>query len=311
MRVLKSIIQYINRKTGSKFLLLFICCISAYVVNAQYTTDTLEVAEAPAEYDGDIDEEQEDSENSLFQNKKETDPLAVNQRNLPRGFTKKLKEDDAFWYADGAEGAKKTIASVPVGSKGSNETKEEKAIEEEIRIDTSGISKYQRNQEEKTAEKEYVSVSKQSWVQTLLWILVIAGFAGILAWYLITNNIHFRKKKKDKEELNPAEMPEDIFAINYMSEVDKAVAQGNYRLAIRLQYLRMLKAMAERNIIRYKQDKTNLDYMMELQPTVFYNNFFRTTRHYEFAWYGNFPVSQETYILVRHGFDDFENQITG
>src|SRR5690606_4231613 len=113
-----------------------------------------------------------------------------------------------------------------------------------------------------------------------------------------------RRTKKVKEaERADEEMPEDIFAINYQREIDKATAQRNYRLAVRLMFLRLLKSMSERNIIRYQQDKTNLDYLMQLHNTTYYKDFFRITRNYEYSWYGKFDVSEEAYRLIRKDFD--------
>lgn len=78
-------------------------------------------------------------------------------------------------------------------------------------------------------------------------------------------------------------------------------------MAIRLMYLRLLKNLSERNIIQYKQDRTNLDYLMQLHPTRYYNGFFRITRNYEYSWYGEFPVSNEAYGIIKKEFDNFEN----
>ena len=71
-----------------------------------------------------------------------------------------------------------------------------------------------------------------------------------------------------------AGMTEDIFAINYQKEIDKACSKGNYRLAIRLMFLRLLKDLSEKNIIQYTQDKTNFDYLIQLHPTRLLQRFF-------------------------------------
>jgi hypothetical protein len=67
--------------------------------------------------------------------------------------------------------------------------------------------------------------------------------------------------------------------------------------------------MAEKNIIQYKQDRTNLDYLLQLHPTVYYNNFFRITRNYEYSWYGKFEVREGAYKMIRSDFDQFDHQL--
>ena len=196
---------------------------------------------------------------------------SISPRTVPDSLVKELQADDAFWYANA-----------------------------EIR----------KRQEEK--EKGKLPLSRQAWFQTLLWVIIIAGFAGFVTWYLAGNNIAlFRKKKKmvDDEAGEEELGTEDLFAINYQREIDKASRQGNYRLATRLLFLRLLKNLSERNIIEYKQGKTNFDYLLQLQPTGYYPDFFRITRNYEYSWYGQFEVSEEKFQIIKKDFDQFENKL--
>lgn len=209
-----------------------------------------------------------------FLEKDETDSFSINERGLPPGYGKKIKEDKDFWYAD-ADVKKK----------------------EERKVEQTGSS--------------YTPFGQRTWVQTLLWIIIIGGFAGAIMWYLADSNVGLFRKKSiaASHEAGTDEMPEDIFAINYQKEIDKAVTQGNYRLAVRMMFLRLLKDLSDKNVIRYKQDKTNLDYLMDLSSTAYYPSFFRLTRHFEYCWYGQFEVTGETYRLIATQFDQFEKQI--
>ncbi len=247
-----------------------------------------------------LPEEQTDTEGSTEEEKyffKRSDTLSVQVRNIPAGVTKKMKEDKEFWYANAdlknTKTNEKIIRERRDGKNGQKE-KNEQALKEQQQRDAS-----------------YVPLGQRSWFQTLLWIITIGAFAAVLIMYLSGSNVGlFRKKnvittKETEEDFST----EDIFAINYQKEIDKAVSQGNYRLAIRLQFLRLLKNMSEKNIIRYKQDKTNLDYLMELHPTGYYNNFFRITRNYEYSWYGQFNVSEDAYKIIRNDFDKIDKDL--
>jgi hypothetical protein len=96
---------------------------------------------------------------------------------------------------------------------------------------------------------------------------------------------------------------DNIFGINYQREIDKAVRDKDFRLAIRLMFLRLLKQLADKNIIHYKQDRTNLEYLQQLYTTNYYKDFFQATRNYEYSWYGKFPVSEEAFNKIRNEFD--------
>ncbi len=225
-----------------------------------------------------------------------SDTLSVQQRTIPGQEIRKMKEDGDFWYADADIKRKKSKEQIAYerehGQKGQKE-KDEQALKEEQQQNTS-----------------YIPLGQRSWFQTFLWVIILGVFVIGLFIYLRGSNVGlFRKKNKRLASTGEEEISEDIFAINYQREIDKAAAQGNYRLAIRLLFLKLLKNMSEKSIILYKQDKTNLDYLGELHPTNYYTNFFRITRNYEYSWYGHFMVSEDAYKIIRRDFDQFDKEL--
>ena len=99
----------------------------------------------------------------------------------------------------------------------------------------------------------------------------------------------------------------DDFNIS-VAEIEKAIQENNYRVAIRLMFLRALKNLAQKNVIHYKQEQTNFDYLMQLHTTTYYKDFFRLTRHYEYAWYGQFAVSNSSFAIIKKEFENFDRQ---
>ena len=102
---------------------------------------------------------------------------------------------------------------------------------------------------------------------------------------------------------------DNIFEINYQREIDKAVSNGNYRFAVRLMFLRLLKNLSDKKVIHYKQDSTNFDYLLQLHPTKYYHDFFRLTRNYEYSWYGQFDIDPEKFSLIRKDFENFDHNL--
>jgi hypothetical protein len=186
-------------------------------------------------------------------------------RKLPDSVMRRLREDDAFWYA-------------------------------------SEVFK-------KKQQKQAKGFSSHPVFQTLLWLAIIAGFATFLVLYLSNSNVGlFRKSNNILVEEDSVET-DDIFAINYQREIDKAVGVSNYRLAVRLMFLRLLKKLSDRNYIQYKQDSTNFDYLLQLQPTGMYKDFFKLTRNYEYSWYGQFEIDKDKFAVIKVDFDKFEGKI--
>lgn len=237
--------------------------------------DSVRVVEAPAAEEEYVDEEaDEDGE-------KEEEPSAflptwlaqqdsIQVRHLDPAAKKAQQDDDAFWYANQS-------------------------------------FKKEKKQQEEPGRRPLIM---QPAFQAILWVVVIAGFIAFIIIFLSNSNVGiFRKSKYIGEIDNEETDMNDIFAINYQQELDKAVASGNHRLGVRLLFLRLLRNLADRNIIDYKQDRTNFDYLVQLQSTSYYADFFRLTRHYEYSWYGQFALEQDKFAIIRKEFENFDRKL--
>ena len=210
-----------------------------------------------------------------FQPKQPPDSLIWLRRNIPVEKVKALKKEDAFWYAD-KESAEKEKSSEPEKMK-----------------------------------KPYIPLGQRTWFQTVLWMVIIGGFAVLLIWFLAGSQAGlFRNSRKIRVvPQNEDTITEDIFAIQYDTEIDRAARLGNYRLAIRLMYLRLLKEMTLKNIIVYKKDKTNSEYLFQLRPTSYYHDFFKLTRMYEYTWYGLFDIPGDGFQAIKKDFEQMQKKV--
>ncbi|MCH5682976.1 DUF4129 domain-containing protein [Niabella sp. W65] len=103
-------------------------------------------------------------------------------------------------------------------------------------------------------------------------------------------------------------MLKDIFSIEYAAAIKEALNNKNYRLAIRLHYLQLLKMLSEKGVIHYQPDKTNFDYLLQVRSTPHYSDFSGLTRQYEYSWYGLFPISQSQYEQIDLLFTNFQKR---
>lgn len=281
---MKKHIQYSSR--FFRLLLLASFLLLASALQAQNSNDTIPTIEEgvtveppSTEVFTDEEEGEEDEKKSTehFTPLEEKDSLVLYKRRLASGYADGLKKDDDFWYANA-------------------EIKKEK----------------EKKESNTKPDLDYVPFMQRTWVQTLLWIIIVGGFAYAIMWYLMDSQVGlFRKKNVPVNNMDGMveEMPEDIFAIQYQQEIDKALAQGNYRLAVRIHFLRLLRNLSDKNMIQYKQEKTNLDYLMELSSKTWYAEFFRLTRHFEYSWYGQFDVVEDTYRVIANEFNQFEKKL--
>jgi len=137
----------------------------------------------------------------------------------------------------------------------------------------------------------------------------------LLAIYLLvkvfTNesfNSIFNKKAKN---LNNVYLNEDhIEAIDLNNLLNIAITSKNYRLAIRYQFLLTLQKLSTKDIIEWHFEKTNSDYLTEINQIPLQENFKKVAYLYDYIWYGEQPINvikYEKYIL---DFESINNLIT-
>lgn len=220
------------------------------------------------EYD-DYDKYEVEQEREYFLGKKDGAPPVLHSRSMDKKRVEELKKKNDFWYAN-------------------TEAEQEQDIKE-------------------SSASSYVPIGQRSWFQTILWIVIIGGFAAAVAWFLMESRVKLFRKR---DMVSPDKLDEDIFSINYQKQIEEAVQQKKYRLAVRLGFLRLLKDMAEKNVIQYKQDRTNFDYLLQLQSTPFYELFFSVTRSYEYTWYGLFELNENVYNAIKKDLDQLQTQLS-
>lgn len=143
---------------------------------------------------------------------------------------------------------------------------------------------------------------------------VIIGIAAIVLVIGIFKLIGISLRKIKKGKKNTVEVPyseslENIHEINFDQTIENAIAAKNYRLAVRLLYLRSLKQLSDRNLINWKLDKTNSAYLNELVDAEQKRRFSVLTRQFEYVWYGDFPLDGQSFQDINIVFQEFKKQI--
>jgi hypothetical protein len=229
------------------------------VIRNDQPADTSTIVEAPVMEDYESTESADEDSVHYLAGIAASDSLLVPVRSIPGAKLKRMREDDAFWYL--------------------KERKEKKAS----RRSTGSAS----------------APNPFKWAGTfriLFWVLITIGILALLYFFLESMGIRiFSKRPLALSEEEAGETAEDIFNRNYENEVENALASGDYRMAIRLRYLQLLRELAERNIIQYRQGSSNGSYVGQLWGSPFYDDFFSITRTFDYAWYGMLPMSARVY----------------
>ena len=116
-------------------------------------------------------------------------------------------------------------------------------------------------------------------------------------------------RKKANNEIPYETLGENIHAIDFADSIAEAINQKNYRLAVRLYYLKVLKELTDREMIDWRINKTNRSYVYELNSPTLRPDFERITLQFEYAWYGDFPVDETQFLNIKNQFLTFSNSV--
>ncbi|MFC5410485.1 DUF4129 domain-containing protein [Larkinella bovis] len=135
----------------------------------------------------------------------------------------------------------------------------------------------------------------------------LALAAGVVIRLLIKAEVlgFIFSKKSQHLDLAYETLTENIHEINFDQQIEAAIEQRNYRLAVRLLYLQTLKHLSNRNLIDWKPNKTNRSYVYELAHSPKQPEFETLTTQFEYIWYGDFPITEERFKPLQESFVRF------
>jgi hypothetical protein len=146
-------------------------------------------------------------------------------------------------------------------------------------------------------------------LQVFLWILAITFVLFILYKLFLTEGV-FRKTPKSIKENTPAAEEEVITSdSNFETLIKQAAQTGNYRLAVRYQYLQTLHKLAGKNFVELATDKTNYQYVREITNQNYQQDFAALTLNYEYVWYGEFNIDIIIYKRMETDFYQFNSKL--
>ena len=162
-------------------------------------------------------------------------------------------------------------------------------------------------------EKLFHNASMGKQTANVIKYVILGIFAFALIYIVLKllgiNLLQLLRKKKESGNLPYTEFMENIHEISFDEAIENALSTKNYRLAVRLLYLRSLKQLSDNNLINWKIDKTNSAYLNELTDDEQRRQFSIVTRQFEYVWYGDFPVNGQSFQAINAMFQEFKQRL--
>ena len=144
--------------------------------------------------------------------------------------------------------------------------------------------------------------------------LIVYGLLIMIALYLVIRLLmgHSATQifgKKD-QELTPMSFEErDIERLDLERAMLEALSNGDYRLGLRYHYLIVLQLLSNKGLIQWHFQKTNLDYIREIQHSGIQTEFRDISLVFERIWYGEYPMDEGRYQDTAVRFETLKKQI--
>ena len=140
--------------------------------------------------------------------------------------------------------------------------------------------------------------------------LILIVVIGIVVFQLLRANVSgvFGKKSRtvgqaiNYHKINPVE-------INFDQEIQQSIEALQYREAIRLWYLKSLKLLHLNQLITWKENKTNTDFLAELKNSELSEQFRALCLIYDYIWYGEFIPDKPMFEQINNRFIQFAENL--
>jgi hypothetical protein len=145
-----------------------------------------------------------------------------------------------------------------------------------------------------------------------LLIGVLIALVFVILYFMLGKDNLFKPSSKKIEALDLKsieQIEENLEEYDVSYYLQQAIDNNQYRIAIRLHYLLIIKELSAQKFIKWKRDKTNRNYLYETQDYPFAQNFKRSTNIFEKVWYGERNVTEGDFSMIHSHFSSLNKEI--
>ncbi len=139
----------------------------------------------------------------------------------------------------------------------------------------------------------------------VIFIVVKAVMGDDLSWLKFSKN-----KKIERAAIFTSEEESYLKSENYSKLIELAKEKGDFRTATRYYYLLLLKQMSNKGLITFDKDKTNTEYIFDLQEKELRKPFSYLLYIYDYVWYGEFVVDRMNFDVIETNYESFLKKLS-
>ena len=192
-----------------------------------------------------------------------------------------------------------------------NDADWEKAIN---RVDyTESYKEFEKDKPEKTTETE-IKTKKPlnydwSFLKYIFYAIVICLVIFLIIKIISNVNKNPDIKKQQISIDSIEEIEEKMHELNLEDLLLEAIKNKNFHIALRINFLIIIKQLSEKKLIAWAKEKTNWEYFSELKDNILKDGFKNIIFVFEPVWYGERSLNEEMFYQIQPVFDSFKEKL--
>ncbi|MDB4052003.1 hypothetical protein N9488_00940 [Flavobacteriales bacterium] len=219
---------------------------------------------------------------------------------IRKGVSEGYSSDDFEWYEDSEGKSERLQDSDNPYTRSKREYREYRNTKKAERVKRLPKKEREAYREREQRRNNSTGSGIFSGFGTVIAILVILGFAALIFYLFFNAPIELPSKKisKDLESVIPTEIPKTELELL----LDKALSKEDYREAIRIYFIFIIRGLIIKDWIVWEKEKTNFSYLIEMRNKPYSEEFETTVSVYEIVWYGERILTKEEYLSLEPRF---------
>lgn len=168
-----------------------------------------------------------------------------------------------------------------------------------------------RGEEQSTRKPNRLDGAMFQGSDTLKYIFFAIAIAALVfvLWRIIQAQMKLKNPTVKRQISDLEQAVDEIEESDLDRFLREALESDNYKMAIRVYYLMIIKGLSDKELIKWKKDKTNRTYIREMKTTDYYKQFKQITGDFEKAWFGENEVTKNDFQRLQPEFQSFVNVI--
>lgn len=150
-------------------------------------------------------------------------------------------------------------------------------------------------------------------VGELIKIIAIITLVLVLAYFIYKlfeeNYGGANKAIKKYKNVLIENLEQHIHEVDLHQFLKEALKNNDFKLAVRIYYLIIIKQLSDSKLINWKKQKTNGEYVSELFGSNYFLDFKDSTLIFERIWYGDLDLTKQRYENIADKYEKFLNKL--